>query len=215
MEKRETLIADIIVNGTQAKSTMNKMQKDHDALVESQKRLYSSLKKEDREAARQMQSSIDASKKRLMEYQRLVKGLGTTINNVANSSYKELNMAVKALNKELRSGHVQKGSREWQLITAKIRECKAEMLKMNAATEIQATKWQRFSKFLNDSWGGLTLLISSITGMSFAIRGTVKSYSEMEEAMADGKRMQRGGVQNGKRSSHVRTECFSQLVPTD
>jgi len=185
MEKRETLIADIIVNGTQAKSTMNKMQKDHDALVESQKRLYSSLKKEDREAARQMQSSIDASKKRLMEYQRLVKGLGTTINNVANSSYKELNMAVKALNKELRSGHVQKGSREWQLITAKIRECKAEMLKMNAATEIQATKWQRFSKFLNDSWGGLTLLISSITGMSFAIRGTVKSYSEMEEAMAD------------------------------
>lgn len=185
MEKNERFVADILINNQQAESTLKKMQKDYEALQNTQKRLYSSLKKEDKEAARQMQSSLDDCKRRIQEQQRYVQGLGTAVGNVAKSSYKELSRAVKALQKELRSGHIEKHSREWDAVKAKIRECRAEMMRMDDALKVQKGAWSRFIGFLNTNWGAFVQIFSTLSFARTSIRKSVQDFADLEEAMAD------------------------------
>ena len=181
----ETFSARIVINSSEAQNKLKELQAERERLRKTQEALYRSQKKEDRELAAQMQRNIDSCNRKIREQQKYIKGLDTSVKNLSNASYKELAMTVKALNKELRSGHVKRNSQEWNELTRRIRECKAEMVRMNAATEVSTSVWQKFFRFLNNSWGGVTVLIGSITGLSMTVRKCVQDYADMEEAMAD------------------------------
>ena len=181
----DTFKAEIILNGKQAQDELKKLYAEQQRLQQAQKSLYATRSAENHKAAAALQKDIDSVNFKIREQEKLVNGLNKTVKNLSNASYKELAQTVKILNKELRSGHVERNSKEWRALTERIRACRTEMKKMEMETQANTTMWQRFFKFLNDSWGGLTVLISSIVGASMTVRKTVQDYAEMEEMMAD------------------------------
>lgn len=185
MAKQDVFEAVIRVNQSQAKNELKTLENELHQLQESQKRLLASRKKGDAEAGKMMQKSIDELKQRVGTQKKLVAGIGHSLDDLSKKSYKELQSTVRALEKELRSGHWEKHGDDWKAIAAKIREARGEMDSFKAATQKQESVGKRFFKFLNDSWGGVVIIFQSLTGISQTIRSAVNDFAEMEERMAD------------------------------
>lgn len=185
MANEKKFSATIEVNQGRAQNELKKLENELKQLEDSQKRLLNSRKKGDAEAGRLMQKSIDDLRSRIGTQKSLIKGYAATLDELSDKSYKELKRAVKALEKELKSGNYEKHGREWEAIAKKIRECKKEMADYTEATKKHESVWTRLTNFLNKNWGAMTQIFGAITGLSSTIRSAVNDFAEMEEKMAD------------------------------
>lgn len=188
MAHEEIFRAVIEVNNSKAQNELKQLESELKTLEDSQKRLLNSKKKGDAEAGRLMQKSIDDMKRRIGEQKKYIAGLGDSLENLSKKSYKELRNTVRQLEKELRSGHWEKHSKEWEAIAAKIREAKKEMKTFNIVAEETQKKmplWKRLRDSLNKNWGAITQVISGVTNLSLTIRNAVNDYAEMEQEMAN------------------------------
>jgi len=106
-----------------------------------------------------------------------------TLDNISGASVRDLEYSIKALNEGMKD--MDRSSDSYKRAEEKVKVLRTELEKTRMEAGAQMSAWGKFTKFLNDSWGGLTLLIGSLTGLSMTIRKTVQDYAEMEEAMAD------------------------------
>lgn len=158
MGHEEVFRAVIDVNSKNAQNELKKLESELKTLEDSQKRLLNSKKKGDAEAGRSMQKNIDDMKRHIGEQKKYIAGLSESLSNLSNKSYKQLRNTVKALEKELRSGHWVKHSDEWKAIAAKIREAKKEMKAFNIAADETQNKlplWKRVRDGMNKNWGSI------------------------------------------------------------
>ncbi len=185
MANEKKFSATIEINQSYAQNELKKLESELKSLEESQKRLLNSRKKGDAEAGRMMQKTIDHLRDSIGKQKSLIKGYSMTLDSLSGKSYKDLQRAVKALEKELKSGNYEKHGREWEEIAKKIRECKKEMADYTEATKKHESVWTRLTNFLNKNWGAMTQIFGAITGLSSTIRSAVNDFAEMEEKMAD------------------------------
>ena len=115
----------------------------------------------------------------------LVKGLNDTLDDMSTAKQKELKEVIKAINRELDSGHVQRGSKEWRHLNATLRETQRQLRLVRQEGMEQMTTWQKVIQFANNSWGGLMMMIQAVTGLSASIRKSVSDYAEMQQEMAN------------------------------
>lgn len=188
MGHEEVFRAVIDVNSKNAQNEIKKLESELKTLEDSQKRLLNSKKKGDAEAGRSMQKNIDDMKRQIGEQKKYIAGLSESLSNLSNKSYKQLRNTVKALEKELRSGHWDKHSKEWKAIAEKIREAKKEMKAFNIAAEETQNKlplWKRVRDSLNKNWGAITQGLAAVSGISMIVRNAVNDYAAMEQEMAN------------------------------
>ena len=190
MQNTETFLAEIKLNNQDAKNKIRELEKE----IKREEEAYAEMTKEGTKASKE---AIQATRKRIVDLKNSFEiqktatlGLKKNIDDLSNTSYKELSKIVKSLNKELRSGSIEKGSEKWELYTQKIRECRQEMKKFDDATKpvIEDKKdglWKRTIGVLNKNWGAITQILSAITGISMTIRKSVKDYASMEQEMAN------------------------------
>lgn len=190
MQNTETFLAEIKLNNQDAKNKIRELEKE----IKREEEAYAEMTKEGTKASKE---AIQATRKRIVDLKNSFEiqktatlGLKKNIDDLSNTSYKELSKIVKSLNKELRSGSIEKGSEKWELYTQKIRECRQEMKKFDDATKpvIEDKKdglWKRTIGVLNKNWGAITQILSAITGISMTIRKAVKDYASMEQEMAN------------------------------
>ena len=146
-----------------------------EAIKEKQKQsntLIDRYNKEMREAGKE--SKVVADETQLIE---------RTMKNISGASVRDLEYSIKALNEVMKDAD--RSSDGYKEAEKKVRLLRTELERTRLETGAQLSAWGKFTKFLNDSWGGLTLLIGSLTGLSMTIRKTVEDYAKMEEAMAD------------------------------
>jgi len=106
-----------------------------------------------------------------------------TLEHISKASVRDLEYAIKALNEQMRV--MERDSDGYRKAEERVRKLRTELERTRQESSAQQTAWGKFTKFLNDSWGGLTMLIGSLTGISMTIRKAVQDYAKMEEAMAD------------------------------
>ncbi|MBQ3700814.1 MAG: phage tail tape measure protein [Prevotella sp.] len=184
----ETFQATIEINSKQAQSRLKELQAEQKKLLDEQKALYAQGTKESKKQADAMQKDINRVSRDIKEETRHVNGLNAALKTVADKTYKDLRQEVAQLNRLLRDGSVKKNSEEWNALAERIKAAKREMKTYEDATK-EATKqqnvFQRLVVGLNTHWGAITQIIGAITGLTVAIRSSVKAYADMEEAMAD------------------------------
>lgn len=185
MAFNEKFTATIEVNGQQAQNEVKRMEGELENLRKKQREALHLRTEAGNKEAMALQKQIDQRTKDLQKEKAHVKGLQLAMQNLSEQGYKELQKQVRALTKTMRSGSVQKNSEEWKALAEKIKACKREMREYEVAVQNQASMWQRFTKFLNDSWGGLAMVASSIAGLSITIRKTVADYAAMQQEMAN------------------------------
>ena len=181
----ETFQATIELNSKQAQSRLQELQAEQKRLVEEQKKLYREGTAESKKQAEQMQKDINRVTRDIKDETRHVKGLNAAMQTLSQKTYNDLRNEVRQLNKLMRDGSVEKNSAEWRALAERIKVAKREMRQYEQAVTESQSSWRKFTRFLNDSWGGLTLVLSSLAGITMTVRKSVQDYADMEEAMAD------------------------------
>lgn len=187
VNNNERFTATIEVNARQAHSELDRMTTEYNAKMERLRVVSGKRSKEAKAEAEQLRRETNLLNKQIQQQKKYIDGLDKVMGDLAGKTYNDLRNEVRQLNKLMRDGTLEKGSQEWKETAEHIKKCKEEMRLYEQAVEQppKMTAWQKFTKFLNDSWGGVTVLASSIAGLSMTIRKSVKDYADMEEQMAD------------------------------
>ena len=182
MAQNERFIAEILLNDSEVQ---NKIKDLNNRLEELRKKRQEALEKGDTKLLNQYDKLIDNTNRKLTKQQQLAQGLNKTLGNMSTAKMKELEAVITHINKQLNNSHIQRNSVEWKVLTEKLKAAKAELRQINDAVSEQPSLWKRIFSSLNANWGAFTQIIGTITGLSVAIRTSVKAYADMEEAMAD------------------------------
>jgi TP901 family phage tail tape measure protein len=107
------------------------------------------------------------------------------LNNLSSAGPKDLRKALAQLNKELNSGKVARGSKEWEELQRKIRAVREEINKINSEQSLSRSPWERMTDGFNKYFGLATTFLASITGLSFAFRKLAEDVAKMDDTYAD------------------------------
>ncbi|MBR6375842.1 MAG: phage tail tape measure protein [Alloprevotella sp.] len=108
------------------------------------------------------------------------------LNNMSTSGPTELKNVLKALNKEIESGAVKRGTEEWKQYQKAIKQVNTELRKVQ--DEQKAVEGFSFGKFLQSGanlWMSVQGAMATITGIKSTVRDAVQAFADMEEAEAD------------------------------
>lgn len=181
----ERFRAEIDLNARQAQSELKKLEEQQKRLKDQQKALYESSSAKNHQLAADMQKDIDNVSTKIREQKKYINGLSTAVSDLSNASYKELSQTVKVLNKQLRSGDIPKGSKEFKAMAERIKDARREMQKFNDATKEQQSFLSRAADKLNKYQTAIGAAVGSIAGITMTVRKSVQDYAEMDDAMVD------------------------------
>ena len=178
--KTETFESRVLLNAQQAKQTLALLEQQLERVRKEKKAAFAGGK--DVAAFDRQIKQITASMKTLQTQELRV---SETLNNLSTASYKELRATVNAINKELRSGAVERGSEQWRQMQRQLKAVKAEIAAINDESKLSQSIWQRTANWMNSNWGMVTQLVAGWSGLTMSIRSATQAYADMEEAMAD------------------------------
>lgn len=176
----QTFIGRVLLDDKQAKQTIALLEKQLEQV--KQKKTDAFKKGDDTKAFDKEINRINASLKTLRTNQEQV---NRTLNNLSSASYKELSVVMKTVQKQLRSGAVERNSEEWKKLQQKLKEVKREMNAINSESKEATSLWSRFVNVLNTNWGAVSQIIAAYAGLSMTIRKCAQAYADMEESMAN------------------------------
>lgn len=176
----QTFIGRVLLDDKQAKQTIALLEKQLEQV--KQKKTDAFKKGDDTKAFDKEINRINASLKTLRTSQEQV---NRTLNNLSSASYKELSVVMKTVQKQLRSGAVERNSEEWKKLQQKLKEVKREMNAINSESRETTSFWSRFVNVLNTNWGAVSQIIAAYAGLSMTIRKCAQAYADMEESMAN------------------------------
>lgn len=137
------------------------------------------------EKSKRLKSQLESKNRTLVNYQKKIEGTDRVLKDLSGATYKEL-LAVrsqirKSLENEVRgtarynNAAMEQNRRVTEALTRAQKEMRVEI-------GCQGTVLARTANFINKYAGLFTTGIAAMTGLDFAIRGTVKAYAEMQEA---------------------------------
>lgn len=184
MTTTQTYVTNLILNAEQANNQITALERKIDELTKKRKQAEtmgdtSAVAKYTKEI-RKATAEMDAMKTTTQRVQKVM-------DNMSTAKPKELRTTIKAINRLLNDGSVERNSKEWNVLTQKLRECKTELKGIQAESQA-ATKGGFINKsadFLNRNWGAITQFIGGFTQLSMTVRQTTQAYADMEEAMAN------------------------------
>lgn len=107
------------------------------------------------------------------------------LKNLSSASYKELQLVAKALNKELKSGAIERNSQEWKLLNEQLKRVRGEMASINSEAKASTSIFGRIFGFLNRNWGAITQTIVGFGTLKDMVQKCSQAYADMEDSMAD------------------------------
>ena len=176
-ERYETVIR---LNTEQAKKEIDALEKKIGDLRKKQ-----SSYAPDSKQFKNLEKEINKNVKQLGMMQNRLESVNKAVRNMSGAGPKQLRDTIKDINALLNSGNIERGSQEWKRLTASLKEANTELARIKNESKASQPALSKFFKFLNDSWGGIFVLVQSITGISATIRKSVEAYATMEEEMAD------------------------------
>lgn len=176
----QTFIGRVLLDDKQAKQTIALLEKQLEQV--KQKKADAFNKGDDTQAFDKEIKRINASLNTLRTSQEKV---NKTLNNLSSASYKELSATMKVVQKQLRSGAVERNSEEWKRLQGQLKQVKTEMLRINNEGKATSSFLSRLWNGLNKNWGAFTQIIAAYAGLSMTLRKCAQAYADMEESMAN------------------------------
>ena len=172
----------ILLNSEQAKKEINALEKKVEDL---KRKRQEALDAGDTKSWQKLNKEVEKHESKLKGMQGRLQNINKTLDNMSAAGPKQLKDTIKDINALLNSGAIERGSRQWDSMTASLRTANAELGKLKAETKATESVWGRFVGFLNKNWGAITQIIGSITGLTMTMRKAVQDYAAMEEEMAN------------------------------
>ncbi len=120
--------------------------------------------------------------------QRNAVNVNDVMSRLSTAKPREIQKAIKAINTELNSGRIERGSKEWDEYTSKLKKCKAELQSVNNELKTSGNGGNFFTKVadgFNRYSAAAAGAIASLTGIAYTAKKCVDNFAEMDEAMTE------------------------------
>lgn len=178
MAINQVATVEVRVNGEEAKQELKDLEKYATSL---KGQLADAYKAGDTSKIKQVTSELRKTEAQIKTLKKDTTALTEVMNNLDKATPKELRATLTAINRQLNSGHIKRGSAEWKYYQQQVKLVTAELQKIK--TEVQETEgWiTRFNNGLT-KWGGLLATgAATITGVSMALN-TLRSNRDSKES---------------------------------
>ena len=174
---------EVRINSKEAKEALqtlerqaNRLKKELEDAIESNK---------DPKEIKKLQRELRNVNKEIRTIQKDTVSLNQVLGNLSEATPKELRATLQAINRELNSGNVRRGSEEWKYYQEQIKKVNAELRTIQDETRETKSWLDRF----NDGfarWGTiLATTTAALTGVSMAYNSFRTKRDEEEEARAN------------------------------
>lgn len=173
---------EVRVNGEEAKQELKNLEAIASGL---KKELADAYNAGDTSKIKQVTSELRKTEAQIKTLKKDTTALTEVMNNLDKATPKELRATLTAINRQLNSGHIKRGSAEWKYYQQQAKLVTAELQKIK--TEVQETEgWlTRFNNGLT-KWGGLLATgAATITGVSMALNTLRKNRDSKESSQAE------------------------------
>lgn len=173
---------EVRVNGEEAKQELKNLETIASGL---KKELADAYQAGDTSKIKQVTSELRKTEAQIKTLKKDTTALTEVMNNLDKATPKELRATLTAINLQLNSGHIKRGSAEWKYYQQQAKLVTAELQKIK--TEVQETEgW--LSRFNNGfaKWGGLLATgAATITGVSMALNTLRNNRDSKESSQAE------------------------------
>lgn len=173
---------EVRVNGEEAKQELKNLETIASGL---KKELANAYQAGDTSKIKQVTSELRKTEAQIKTLKKDTTALTEVMNNLDKATPKELRATLTAINRQLNSGHIKRGSAEWKYYQQQAKLVTAELQKIK--TEVQETEgW--LSRFNNGfaKWGGLLATgAATITGVSMALNTLRNNRDSKESSQAE------------------------------
>lgn len=106
--------------------------------------------------------------------------------NLDKATPKELHRALKAINAELSSGRVERGSKDWDAYIDKLKAVKRQLSEVNAEMSIDTrSPLEKLKDGINDWGASAATAVAAFGGVVVSGKAAVQAYADMEAEMAN------------------------------
>lgn len=182
MAINETATVEVKVNGEEAKQELKSLEGIASGL---KKELAEAYNAGDKSKIKQVTSELRKTEAQIKTLKKDTTALTEVMNNLDKATPKELRATLTAINKQLNSGYIKRGSAEWKMYQQQAKLVTAELQKIKMET-MEATSWlERMNNGIT-KWGGMIATgAAALTGVSFTINKLRSNRDDKEEAQAE------------------------------
>ena len=186
MTTKDIKTVELIVNSDQAKAKLDELNTKLDTM---KKKREDALNRGDSKALSVYTREVSKIEKEIKRTETRAQGMSKALANLDKSTPNELQRTLRELTRELNSGKIERGSKEWDALTEAIRNTKDALRDVNE--EMSASDNRSFSDKLADwgnKWFGLIenveTFAEALNGLRETLHEVVSDYANMEEAQA-------------------------------
>lgn len=176
----DTHVSRVILDTKEAKERLNDLERKLKEVQKARDEAY--VKGESTTAFERQIKRINAE---IKNYKTSQQQVNDVLKNLSSASYKELTLVAKALNKELKSGAIERNSEEWKRLNNQLKNVRREMASINSEARESVSLWGRIANWLNTNWGAITQIIIGYNTLRETVQKCAQAYADMEESMAD------------------------------
>lgn len=178
---KDTATVTLNVNGAQAKQMMS----DLEAKIKQTEARISSLKANmaDPKDVEKARKQLKTYQKQLEEMKSATEGVNKALGNLDTATPRELEKALRTLNKQLKD--MTPGSEVWESHVEKIKELKARLAEVRDELKVQESWWDKLKNWVNDSGATILALGLGFDDVVGPLRDYVDAYASMEQEMAN------------------------------
>ena len=176
----DTHVSRVILDTKEAKDKLKELQKKLEDVKKAKEEAYAIG--ESTTALEKQIKKLNAEANAYMTTQQKVNQI---LKNLSSASYKDLQTVAKALNRELKSGAIERNSEEWKKLQGQLKQVRTEMQHINNEGKATSGFLSRLWNGLNKNWGALTQVLGSFTALTVTLKSSAQAYADMEESMAN------------------------------
>jgi len=173
---------EVSVNGTQAEDKLKDL---YNSAKKFKLELEKAWKTGDPKSIKKAENDFKNVTKEVNKLQKQLFDVDKVLKNLGGSSIKDLKKAQRELNSELNSGAVKRNSKDWDVLTSKLRRVDSEIKKVNMEMRSSQSLVSRMANGFQKYWSMLVTMGAGLVGAIMSMRKAVDVANDYGESLAN------------------------------
>ena len=176
----------LIVNSEQATKRLDDLKAK---LIQIKQKKDEAFEKGDATAFDLYSKELRKTQKEISKVETRAEGMARTLRNLDKATPKQLRATLNELTKQINSGKVERGSKEWNTLTEAIKRTKEELKMVDDELAAVEKANGNFIKRFGEQWSGFVVTLRGAVNVFSSLKGYmeeyVQQYATMDEAKAN------------------------------
>lgn len=185
MNETEIKTVELIINNEKAAKKLTELERQMDIIAQKKEE---AMRMGDWDGVKNATKEAKKLERQMEGVRSRAESVGKVLANLDKATPKQLQNTIKQIERTLNSGTIERGSKEWRMMTEQLRRCKQQLSDVNKEMSAAGSNSDRFAKW-GQKWVGIVTTFSLGKDLANQIIGTsrqyVQAYATMQEAEAN------------------------------